>query len=88
MGVSTESQQKFTFVVATAVESELVRLIDHADLKLFTLQKHRESYFFHSPNLWKEIPSSNPTLVEEFAMIDKEEEEFLRLRIFAKIGEP
>ena len=37
MGVATESQKELAFVIASAVESELVRLIDRAYLELLAL---------------------------------------------------
>ena len=37
MGVSTESQKQFAFVIASAIEGELVRLVDCAYLKLLAL---------------------------------------------------
>lgn len=37
MGVTTESQKKLAFVIASAVEGELVRLIDRAYLELLSL---------------------------------------------------
>lgn len=37
MGISTESQKQFAFVIASTVEGEFVRLIDCAYLKLLTL---------------------------------------------------
>lgn len=37
MGVSTESQKQFAFVIAPTIEGELVRLVDCAYLKLLAL---------------------------------------------------
>lgn len=41
MGVTAESQEKFALVVAAAVEGELVRLVNRADLELFALRGER-----------------------------------------------
>lgn len=38
MGVSTESQKQFAFVIASAIEGELVRLVDCAYLKLLAVE--------------------------------------------------
>lgn len=60
MGVSTESQKQFAFVIASAIESELVRLVDCAYLKLLALLLYKrnesEEEFRHSDqNLYRVI---------------------------------
>lgn len=60
MGVSTESQKQFAFVIASAIEGELVRLVDCAYLKLLALLLYKrnesEEEFRHSDqNLYRVI---------------------------------
>ena len=60
MGVSTESQKQFAFVIASAIEGELVRLVDCAYLKLLALLLYKrnesEEKFRHSDqNLYRVI---------------------------------
>ena len=41
MGIPAESQEKLAFVIASAVESKLIRLIDRANLELFALKMQK-----------------------------------------------
>jgi len=45
MGVTAKSQEEFTLVIATAVESEFFRLINRSDFELFALRKEYHNFF-------------------------------------------